>query len=150
MRLHCILGCAVKADDVEPNLEVAQLLLHGVGLRVDSAATGREAVDKARITAYDLILMDVQMPVMDGLTATRAIRRLNSRVGTPIIAMTANAYADDRRRCLEAGMNDFVAKPVDPDTLYAMLYRWLPRLEISPVTASKAIRPGETSRETLI
>ena len=120
------------ADDVEVNLEVAQLLLHGVGLQVDSAQNGREAVDKARITAYDLILMDIQMPEMNGLDATRAIRRLHARGRTPILAMTANAFDEDRQRCVEAGMNDFLAKPVDPNTLYGMLLKWLPCLTKAP------------------
>ena len=126
------------ADDVEVNLEVAQLLLHGVGLQVDSARNGREAVDKARITPYDLILMDVQMPEMNGLDAARAIRRLFGRAQTPILAMTANAFEEDRLNCLDAGMNDFVAKPVDPDALYGMLLKWLPRKRKTPPTPTPA------------
>ena len=122
------------ADDVEVNLEVAQLLLHGVGLQVDTACNGREAFDKARTTSYDLVLMDIQMPEMNGLDTTRAIRRVFGRTTTPILAMTANAFDEDRRVCLEAGMNDFIAKPVDPRTLYSMLLKWLPRPDKAPGT----------------
>ena len=76
--------------------------------------------------SFDLVLMDVQLPHMDGMAATRAIRALPGGGNLPIIAMTANAFAEDRRRCLEAGMNDHVGKPVNPDALYQCLARWLP------------------------
>lgn len=101
------------ADDVEVNLEVAQLLLHGVGPQVDSARNGREAVDKARITAYDLILMDVQMPVMNGLEATQAIRQLSGRSETPFWRGHVNV-GHVQGGFVQVRMNDFIAKPVDP------------------------------------
>ena len=113
------------AEDNPVNREVAEELLRGAGLVVETAADGERAVEMASTRSYDLVLMDMQMPGIDGLEASRILRR---RLGLalPIIALTANAYGDDRVACIEAGMNDHIAKPVDPEALYATLLRWLP------------------------
>ncbi len=132
------------AEDNPVNQEVAVAMLEQAGLQVDVACNGAEALDKVARTPYRLVLMDMQMPVLDGLQATRAIRasegvaRGSSGAGLPIIAMTANAFGEDRAACLAAGMNDHVAKPVDTELLYTTLLRWLDR-----ALPSRSGEPGE-------
>lgn len=114
-------------EDEIVNREVSLGLLGDIGLIVDVAPDGVEAVELAEKIDYDVILMDMQMPRMDGLEATRRIREKNKTV--PIVAMTANAFSEDRKRCIEAGMDDFIAKPVDPDILFDILLKWFSRRE---------------------
>jgi PAS domain S-box-containing protein len=113
------------AEDEPINREMALIQLQEVGLSVDVAEDGVEALELAGRNDYDLILMDMQMPRMDGLDATRQIRLLPDGARIPIIAMTANAFAEDKAQCMQAGMNDFLAKPAYPEQLYTMLLKWL-------------------------
>ncbi|MGB0057956.1 MAG: response regulator [Methyloceanibacter sp.] len=116
-------------EDNEINQEVAIGQLEDAEVFVDLAENGAEAVRMARENDYDVVLMDMQMPVMDGIEATRILRS-DARFQTlPIIAMTANALVSDRELCLQAGMNDHIAKPIDPDQLFGVLMRWIERPE---------------------
>ena len=113
------------AEDEPINQEIAREVLGHAGLCVDVANDGEEAVAMAAANDYDLILMDMQMPRLDGLAATRAIRAAANGQRVPIIAMTANAFVEDREKCRAAGMSDFLAKPANPEDLYAMVLKWL-------------------------
>jgi len=113
------------AEDEPINQEVSRCLLEEIGLVVDLAEDGQQALELAGQNTYALILMDMQMPRMNGVDATRAIRALPGYAHTPVLAMTANAFDEDRQICLGAGMNDHLAKPVDPDTLFETLLKWL-------------------------
>ncbi|MBX3649957.1 MAG: response regulator [Burkholderiales bacterium] len=120
------------AEDNEINQQIAVELLEGRGARVEVAGNGREAVSKVLAggpEAYDLVLMDLQMPEMDGYEAVRRIRAEARFSKLPVIAMTAHAMAEERERCFAAGMNDHIAKPIDPETMFSTLLRWLPHLQ---------------------
>ncbi len=140
------------AEDDPINQEVAMGILGESGFVVDLAENGIRAVAMSAAADYAAILMDMQMPQMDGIEATRRIRALPTGKNTPIIAMTANAFSDDRERCLAAGMNDFVAKPVDPEGLFSTLLRWLPvedRAVPSPSTVDDAATNAPGMLESL-
>ncbi|MGE5503802.1 MAG: response regulator [Actinomycetota bacterium] len=123
-------------EDNDFNQQVATELLADVGVVVEVAENGQVALDKVEVASYGIVLMDMQMPVMDGIDATREIRRRGHQV--PIIAMTANAMEADREKCLAAGMVDHLAKPIDPDELFATLLKWLPKPQPEPKSEPKS------------
>ncbi|MBF0212762.1 MAG: response regulator [Magnetococcales bacterium] len=146
----CLTGARLLlAEDNEINQQVARELLEQVGIEVVIVNNGQEAIDRARKERFDGILMDLQMPIMDGLTATRRIRQERNAVNVPIIAMTANAMNGDREKCLDAGMNDHIAKPVDPDEMYATLARWLP-IQSRSIPQPIVLSPAERCLRQLI
>jgi two-component system sensor histidine kinase/response regulator len=126
-------------DDDPLSNEVAEFLLRLAGFEVDVARDGLEAVERAASSMYAAVLMDVQMPHMDGLEASRVIRRLPAQAATPIIALTASVFEEDRRACIDAGMSDLVAKPIDPTHLAAVLARWVPALAGAAGEAATAV-----------
>ena len=122
-------------EDNSFNQQVIAELLQQCGVVVRLCGNGREALEQLAKEPFDIVLMDVQMPVMDGYEATRQIRATPALAGQRVIAMTANAMVEDRARCLEAGMDDFETKPIDPDHFYLTLARWLPEAAATPGAA---------------
>ncbi len=135
-------GKVLLVEDNSVNQQVAREILEGMGLEVVIAANGREAVDAVKTDDYDLVLMDIQMPEMDGYEATRHIRAQPHRKTLPIVAMTAHAMSGERERCLAAGMNEHVPKPIDPARLFATLSRWLKPNDKAP---EKVVKEDEVS-----
>ncbi|MBS1190059.1 MAG: multi-sensor hybrid histidine kinase [Rhodocyclaceae bacterium] len=135
------------AEDHPMSREMVLALLAETGLAIDLAENGREAAEMAAATDYDLILLDLQMPEMDGLEATRAIRALPGRAETPIVAMTANAFEEDRQRCLATGMDDFLAKPIDYPLLHGTLQKWLTRRAKHLQSPASAPAAGDTQAQ---
>ena len=130
-------------EDNEINQQVAEGLLARAGISIQTVHNGKQAIEAVRADAFDGVLMDMQMPVMDGLEATRLIRADENFRDLPIIAMTANAMPGDRERCLQAGMNDHIAKPIDPDKLYSTLVRWIRKSQINTAERlSAALSPA--------
>jgi|GEM_PF-294771 len=127
-------GAVLLVEDNRINQRLAQELLEVMGVTVSVADNGLQAVEKTADMHFDLVLMDIQMPVMDGYEAAEIIRRQYALEDLPIIAMTANAMFRDRERCLAAGMNDHIVKPVDLAILYSILARWLPVAEVNACT----------------
>ena len=132
------------AEDDPTSQEVGRELLEAVGLSVTIAKDGAEAVSMLERGHYDLVLMDIQMPELDGVDATRAIRALPDGGKVPILAVTANVFVEDRQRCLAAGMNDFIAKPVDPQRFYSSILEWLGQGNARPTPGVRDDTPQVT------
>ena len=130
-------------EDNEINQDVAVGLLESGGLMCEIAENGEIAVRKIRDHEYDVVLMDMQMPIMDGIEATKNIRAEPRFRTLPIIAMTANAMASDRERCIQAGMNDFITKPIDPNELFGVIRQWIGvDRAFKPHSATSAVECG--------
>ena len=114
-------------EDNKLNQEVAKELLESVGISLAIAENGRESLEMVKLESFDIVLMDMQMPVMDGLTACQELRKEYSSEDLPILAMTANAMEKDVKACLESGMNDHISKPIDPEYLYKKIKEYLPK-----------------------
>ena len=145
-------GCRLLVvEDDSTNRMVARLVLEQAGFEVALVADGRQAVEAVQSDPFDAVLMDLDMPVMDGFEATRSIRKLEAFEELPIIAMTANAIRGVREECLSHGMTDYVTKPIQVDELLATLSRWLERVdpEPQPVAPSPPELPGLDVKQAL-
>ena len=139
--LSLLSGHVLLAEDNAVNQEVAKAMLESLGCQVTAVGTGTEAVAAVKATDYNAVLMDMQMPELDGLEATRAIRDHEARTGgghVPVIAVTANAFAKDAEACFSAGMDAYLSKPFTLGTLHARLARWLPSQGSPPAPTTPA------------
>lgn len=134
-------------EDNMINQQVAMELMESAGLKVDAASNGKEAVEMLEKGEYECVLMDIQMPVMDGFEATRVIRGIEKYKDLPVIAMTAHAMSGDRERCIEAGMNDHTPKPIDPEKFFKTLRRWLAGGSARPRTGGSEAAPADKARQ---
>lgn len=123
------------AEDEPTDQRMLQELLAHVGIEVDIAADGWQAIELARRRRYDLVLLDLELPVVDGVEAAKSIRALPGYDQTPLLAYTAHAFSDDRQACLNAGMDDHLAKPIEPGRLFEVLLKWLERPAPPPAPA---------------
>lgn len=149
-KLDAIRGAKVLlVEDNELNQEVAIGLLSEASLKVDIAGNGQQALDQLSRQDYDMVLMDLQMPVMDGLTATQEIRKIKRFEKLPIVAMTANAMQQDFETCIAAGMNDHIAKPIDPRDLFTKLHKWITssgNTSVIKKSDSLAVKPAKAGK----
>ena len=146
--LNTIKGASILlVEDNEFNQQIAAELLTDAGFKVDIAADGRISLEMLNKRPYDIVLMDMQMPVMDGVTATREIRRDERFKYLPVLAMTANVMEADVKRCREAGMQDHIGKPIDPDELFGKLLKWLKPLNIVEAKETAPIAVKDTEQK---
>jgi two-component system sensor histidine kinase/response regulator len=154
-KLNAINGASVLlVEDNQLNQEVAVGLLAEASLNVEIASNGKEALDMLDKHNYDVVLMDVQMPIMDGLTATREIRKQQRFAKLPILAMTANAMQQDYEACIASGMNDHIAKPIDPSDLFGKLLKWIhPQADIKDAaqnTKTQSLKSKDQAKQLVI
>lgn len=148
-KLGVINGASVLlVEDNKLNQEVAVGLLAEAGLVVEIASNGKEALDMLAKHDYDVVLMDVQMPVMDGLTATREVRKQKRFAKLPVLAMTANAMQQDYQACMDSGMNDHIAKPIDPNDLFSKLLKWIqPKANVENPAKTRKAAPAKPKQK---